>query len=102
MAAVAHLKIGDLYRTLQKSTNEETALAVVHAFEQLQEEQELRSVQTKKEILKEISLKDLATKKDLLELKLEIHGDISGAKWQVIGAIAAMFFAEVILRHFGL
>lgn len=99
MSAVVHLKITDLFNTLKKNTNEETALAITRAFEQLQEEQELFAMQTKKEVREEISFRDLATKQDL-ELGLE-KTKTSLIKW-IIGLVFVPIIFAILSKHFGI
>jgi hypothetical protein len=88
----------------------QTAKMISKAFEtfaeQVSEEQDVKIASSEKNTLKEINLSDLATKTDLqtlrTEMKVELHQVISSAKWQVLGAIGAMLFGAIILKHFGL
>ena len=117
------LSITDLYSNLEKASNPELAGIISKAFEQVTLDQKSIAVQTKeetlKEALKEINEHDLATKGDVLrveqnvsllqkdleytkqELELKIYREVSTAKWQVIGSIAALFFLQIIAKHFG-
>ncbi len=103
--STATLSITDLYTHIEKASNAELAGIISKAFEQTKVEQQQIALQTKEETLKEVHDKDLATKADLFavkqDLKLKIYKEVSTAKWQVIGSIAALFFAQIILKHFG-
>lgn len=103
------LSISELYTKLEKASNPELASIISQAFEQTKAEQQQFAVQNKEETLKEVHEKDLATKKDVYtaknelrqELELKIYKEVSSAKWQVIGSIVALFFLQVMLKHFG-
>lgn len=55
-----------------------------------------------------VDIKNLETKFDakidlkLAEQKLEIHKEISFAKWQVLGGMVVLFLAQTLAKHFGL
>jgi hypothetical protein len=125
MAAMAHPNITDFYSSLAKAKDqEETARIVSKAVEELSNQQEARFVHYKQEVVAEVNVKDqsmkeylqqFATKEDLkqcatkedlktlkLEMRLETHQIVSTAKWQVLGGTSALFFVQVILKHFGI
>ncbi len=130
--AVAHMSFMDLFTELKESTDERTAKTISKAFEtfaeQISEEQNMKFAHTKEGTLKELNTDELTTKAELRatktelkteiqelraemrlgfaelrsEFKVELHHTISSAKWQVLGGVAAMLFAGILLKHFGL
>ena len=101
---VTHFSSADFVEQFSNSKNErEKALILAHVFEGLREDQKMQ-------VKYEINSKELATKGDVAFIrqelthyatKKELVETVSAAKWQVIGAVAAMLFVEVALRHFG-
>lgn len=103
-----HFSAADFMEQFKKTkTKEEEALALVRAFEHMQED-------NKRTITEEVNNKDLATKADINLLRQElthyatkkelvetVNHAVNTGKWQVIGAVAAMLFAEIALRHLG-
>ena len=97
-----HFSSADFLEQFAGAKNKvEEARVLVRAFEGLKEDQKMQQ---------EFNNKDLATKGDIALIrqelthyatKKELIETVSVAKWQVIGAVAAMLFAEVALRHFG-
>ncbi len=114
MTAV-HFSSADLLVQYKSSKNkEEEALAIVRAFERFAEDQKLKMQENEMKVLQEINSKELATKADIALIRQElthyatkkelvetVNHAVNTGKWQVIGAVAAMLFAEVALRHFG-
>lgn len=124
----APLSIATLYSQIEQASNKEMATVITKAFEQVEANQKELATHTKQETLKEVNLQDLATKADLkaeiselrhelkadiqtleakfdtkmAEQKLELFKEISSSKWQVVGSIIVLFFAQIILKHFSL
>lgn len=93
-----HFSAAEFMEQFKKTkTKEEEALAIVRAFEHIQEDNKTLATKADiKDLRQELKqeLTHYATKKELVET-------VSIAKWQVIGAVAAMLFAEVALGHLG-
>ena len=106
--STGHLSISHLYTRLEHASNKEMAEVLSEAFEKITMDHQQALVQNKVETLTEINSQNLATKADISELKLniatvklEIHKEISTAKWQVIGSIGALVLIQIVLKHFG-
>ena len=98
-----------LFSELKKNMDEGAAITLCQAFENLHIEKlatkEDLKIYATKEDLKMYATKDdlkmYATKEQLHQFQLAIYQHISTAKWQVIGSVCVMMFAELILKHFG-
>ncbi len=115
MAAAVHtMNYNDFFSHYTKATTkEEEAVAILEVVQEAKREQAQEVAEKKQEILKEINLKDFATKADLQLMKselmnemsgvrLEVHREISKAKWQLLGGALALVVIPIILRHFGM
>lgn len=86
-------------------TKEEEAIAILEVVQEAKYEQVQEAAEKKQEILKEINSKDMVSKGDLeaseSRLRLEIHREISKAKWQLLGGAVVLVLIPIILKHFG-